>query len=231
MRGELVEASISANTHPGYAGAPQRLDAWLDGRRLEDARLAELHDAGRAPSTRYAPPRTPNQATAACRSRRRWWGCGLPAPPRPPASGAVPTFAKTPMTPVSIGELVIPKGSQRVPKGRKTAGRARNGWQYGWQKTHPRLPPRTPDPEDDPRPGRGDGLAAKRMAENHTFDRPGRCSHSRERQVVGARAILSGARRCLVRHDVAIADIAGRGAGADRNGTRRKHGVLDRCSR
>ena len=49
----LVDASISANTRRGYAGALRRLDAWLDGRPLEDARLAaylaELHDAGRAP--------------------------------------------------------------------------------------------------------------------------------------------------------------------------------------
>ena len=51
----LVDASISANTRCGYAGALRRLDAWLDGRQLEAARLAaylaELHDAGRAPSS------------------------------------------------------------------------------------------------------------------------------------------------------------------------------------
>ena len=48
----LVEASISANTRRTYAGALGRLDAWLDGRQLEDASLAAylavLHDAGRA---------------------------------------------------------------------------------------------------------------------------------------------------------------------------------------
>ena len=51
----LVDASISANIRRGYAGALRRLDAWLDGRQLEDERLAaylaELHDAGRAPSS------------------------------------------------------------------------------------------------------------------------------------------------------------------------------------
>ena len=48
----LVEASVSANTRRAYAGALRRLDAWLDGRELDDAtlaaHLAELHDAGRA---------------------------------------------------------------------------------------------------------------------------------------------------------------------------------------
>ncbi len=51
----LVETSISANTHRGCAGALQRLDTWLDGRPPEDASLAvyvaELHDAGCAPSS------------------------------------------------------------------------------------------------------------------------------------------------------------------------------------
>ena len=51
----LVNASLSDNTRRAYAGALRRLDAWLDGRRLDDADLAaylaELHDAGRAPAT------------------------------------------------------------------------------------------------------------------------------------------------------------------------------------
>ena len=51
----LVEASVSPNTRRAYAGALQRLDAWLDGRPLHDvtlaAYLAELHDTGRAPSS------------------------------------------------------------------------------------------------------------------------------------------------------------------------------------
>ena len=48
----LVNASVSDNTRRAYAGALGQLDAWLDGRRLDDAALAaylaELHDAGRA---------------------------------------------------------------------------------------------------------------------------------------------------------------------------------------
>ena len=51
----LVNASVSDNTRRAYAGALGQLDVWLDGRRLEDARLAaylaELHDAGRAPAS------------------------------------------------------------------------------------------------------------------------------------------------------------------------------------
>ena len=51
----LVEASVSLNTRRAYAGALRRLDAWLDGRELDDvalaAYLAELHDAGRASSS------------------------------------------------------------------------------------------------------------------------------------------------------------------------------------
>ena len=51
----LVEASVSPNTRRVYAGALRRLDAWLDGRELDDtalaAYLAELHDAGRASSS------------------------------------------------------------------------------------------------------------------------------------------------------------------------------------
>ena len=50
----LAEASISPNTRRAYSGALRRLDAWLDGRPLEDATLAsylaELHDQGRAPA-------------------------------------------------------------------------------------------------------------------------------------------------------------------------------------
>ena len=51
----LAAASISPNTRRAYAGALRRLDAWLNGRRLEDATLAafvaELHDQGRAPAS------------------------------------------------------------------------------------------------------------------------------------------------------------------------------------
>ena len=48
----LVNASVSDNTRRAYAGALGQLDAWLDGRQLDDAALAaylaELHDAGDA---------------------------------------------------------------------------------------------------------------------------------------------------------------------------------------
>ena len=51
----LVAASVSPNTRRAYTGALHRLDAWLAGRRLEDATLAgylaELHEQGRAPSS------------------------------------------------------------------------------------------------------------------------------------------------------------------------------------
>ena len=51
----LVDASVSDNTRRAYAGALGQLDAWLDGRRLDDAALAaylaEFHDAGRAASS------------------------------------------------------------------------------------------------------------------------------------------------------------------------------------
>ena len=36
----LVDASVSANTRRAYAGALGQLDAWLDGRRIDDAALA-----------------------------------------------------------------------------------------------------------------------------------------------------------------------------------------------
>ena len=38
----LVEASVSPNTRRAYAGALRRLDAWLDGRELDDAALGRL---------------------------------------------------------------------------------------------------------------------------------------------------------------------------------------------
>ena len=51
----LVEASVSPNTRRAYAGALRRLDAWLDGRELDEVTLAaylvELHDDGRASSS------------------------------------------------------------------------------------------------------------------------------------------------------------------------------------
>ena len=47
----LVNASLSDNTRRAYAGALGQLDAWLDGRQLDDAALAAyliLRERGRA---------------------------------------------------------------------------------------------------------------------------------------------------------------------------------------
>ena len=67
----LVEAFVSPNSRRAYAGDLHGLDAWLAGRRLEDAMLAgylaEFHEQGRAPSGASA-------AVAAARFRvpARW---------------------------------------------------------------------------------------------------------------------------------------------------------------
>ena len=72
----LVEASVSPNTRRTYVSALRRLDAWLDGRRLDDhnlaAYLAELHDQGRAPASA-------STAVAAARFRTRLAGEPSPA--------------------------------------------------------------------------------------------------------------------------------------------------------
>lgn len=72
----LVDASLSPNTRTAYASALRRLDAWLDGRRLDDATLAAylatLHDDGRA-----APSAA--MAVAAARFRARLTGQPDPA--------------------------------------------------------------------------------------------------------------------------------------------------------
>ena len=68
----LVNASLSDNTRRAYAGALGQLDAWLDGRKLDDAYLAELHDAGRAASSA-------TMAVAAARFRARLAGQVYPA--------------------------------------------------------------------------------------------------------------------------------------------------------
>ena len=73
----LVEASVNENTRRAYFGALRRLDAWLDGRMLEDVTLAELprelHDQGRAPGERAS------TAVAAARFRARLAGEPSPA--------------------------------------------------------------------------------------------------------------------------------------------------------
>ena len=72
----LAAASVSPNTRRAYAGALRRLDAWLAGRRLEDATLAgylgELHERGRAPSSA-------STAVAAARFRARLADAPSPA--------------------------------------------------------------------------------------------------------------------------------------------------------
>ena len=72
----LAAASVSPNTRRAYTGALRRLDAWLAGRRLEDATLAgylaELHEQGRAPSSA-------STAVAAARFRARLAGAPSPA--------------------------------------------------------------------------------------------------------------------------------------------------------
>ena len=51
----LVERATSPHTRRAYAMARRQLDAWLEGRPLDDASLAaylgHLHDAGRSPAT------------------------------------------------------------------------------------------------------------------------------------------------------------------------------------
>ena len=72
----LDEASVSPNTRRAYSGALRRLDAWLDGRPLDDqnlaAYLAALHDTGLAPSSAAT-------AVAAARFRARLTSEASPA--------------------------------------------------------------------------------------------------------------------------------------------------------
>ena len=90
----LVNASVSDNTRRAYAGALGQLDAWLDGRRLDDAALAtylaELHDAGRAASSAAT-------AVAAARFRAKLAGGRVPParllPESSPATAELPPTA------------------------------------------------------------------------------------------------------------------------------------------
>ncbi len=74
----LAEASISANTRRAYGSALARLDAWLDGRPLDDAALstylAEMFAVGRSPATA-------GQTAAAIRFRAKLTGQGDPIGP------------------------------------------------------------------------------------------------------------------------------------------------------
>ena len=86
----LAEASISPNTRRAYSGALRRLDAWLDGRPLEDATLAaylaELHDQGRAPAS------AATSVAAACFRARL---AGEPSPARERTARVLAGYRRT----------------------------------------------------------------------------------------------------------------------------------------
>lgn len=73
--GRLINGSVSENTRRVYLSQLRRLDAWLDGRPLNDATLAEyvgwLYESGVASAT-------PTQAIAACRFEARITGADDP---------------------------------------------------------------------------------------------------------------------------------------------------------
>lgn len=73
--GRLINGSVSKNTRRVYLSQLRRLDAWLDGRSLNDATLAEyvgwLYESGVASAT-------PTQAIAACRFEARITGVDDP---------------------------------------------------------------------------------------------------------------------------------------------------------
>lgn len=73
--GRLINGSVSENTRRVYLSQLRRLDAWLDGRPLNDATLAEyvgwLYESGGASAT-------PTQAIAACRFEARVTGADDP---------------------------------------------------------------------------------------------------------------------------------------------------------
>ena len=87
----LVNASLSDNTRRAYAGALGRLDAWLDGQKLDDAALAaylaELHDADRAASSAA-------MAVAAARFRAKL--AGVPSPAGEATARVLPATAELP---------------------------------------------------------------------------------------------------------------------------------------
>ena len=74
----LAESSISTSTRRAYAGALRRLDAWVNGRNLDDAALAvyvaELHTAGKSPASI-------NLAVSAVRFRAKITGAPSPIGP------------------------------------------------------------------------------------------------------------------------------------------------------
>ena len=98
-----------ANTRRSYSGAFRRLDAWLDGRPLEDAvtYLAELHDQGRAPSSS-------STAVAAARFRARLAGDADPG-----------------------RGTDRPGAGRRTAAGPRAAARRARSWRWPWPRSSP----------------------------------------------------------------------------------------------
>ena len=86
---KLIRRASSAHTRAAYAGALQRLGAWLDGRRLDDQKLAAylrtLQRAGRAPAT---------AALVVSAVRRAARGAGERAPDGPLTQQALEDFRR-----------------------------------------------------------------------------------------------------------------------------------------
>ena len=86
---KLIGRASSAHTHAAYAGALQRLGAWLGGRRLDDRNLAAylrtLQAAGRAPAT---------AALVVSAVRRAARGAGERAPDGPLTQQALEDFRR-----------------------------------------------------------------------------------------------------------------------------------------
>ena len=86
---KLIGRASSPHTRAAYAGALQRLDAWLDGRRLDDRNLAAylrtLQGAGRAPAT---------AALVVSAVRRAARGAGERAPDGPLTQQALEDFRR-----------------------------------------------------------------------------------------------------------------------------------------
>ena len=135
----LAEASISPNTRGAYSGALRRLDAWLDGRPLEDATLAtylaEFHDQGRASASAStavaaacfrAPPRRraePGRGTDGPGPRR------LPADRRRsrPGAGAAVRGLRPRRGPRDLPAAAASRPRRRVRPGRPRARPPRRG--------------------------------------------------------------------------------------------------------
>ena len=108
----LVDASVSANTRSAYAGALGRLDAWLDGQKLDDAALAaylaERRDGGRRGALPGPPRRgAESRRRGYCQSPRRLPPNYRRARPRPgaPVHGRGPGGRARHVPPAARGRL------------------------------------------------------------------------------------------------------------------------------